>query len=49
MLAHLRMEAYTEYNRPIYPGSLLNGATGLTIEGNEQAITAGKRRLNADL
>jgi predicted amidohydrolase len=48
MLAHLRMEAYTEYSRSLYPGSLMNGAARLTIEGNEQAIAAGKRRLRAD-
>jgi hypothetical protein len=48
MLAHLRMEAYTEYSRSLYPGSLMNGAARLTIEGNEQAIAAGKLRLRAD-
>jgi predicted amidohydrolase len=49
MLAHLRMEAYMEYRRSLYPGSLANGAARLTIEGNEQAIAAGKRRLNGNL
>ena len=46
MLAHMRMEAYTEYNRSLYPGSLKPGAARLTIEGNEAAIAAGKRRLD---
>jgi hypothetical protein len=46
MLAHLRMEAYTEYQRSVYPGSLINGAPHLTIAANEDAIAAGKRRLN---
>jgi predicted amidohydrolase len=45
MLGHLRMEAYTEYRRRIYPGSLADGARVLTIEGNEQAIAAGKSNL----
>jgi predicted amidohydrolase len=48
VLAHLRMEAYSEYSRSIYPGSLINGSTKLTIEGNEQSIAIGKRRLNND-
>ena len=47
VLAHLRMEAYAEYRRSIYPGSLVNGAARLTIEGNEQAIASGKQRSNA--
>jgi hypothetical protein len=46
MLAHLRMEAYLGYRRPVYKGSLAEGATGLSVEGNEQAITAAKRRLD---
>src|SRR5207248_3361065 len=45
MLAHLRMEAYPAYRRPIYPGSLPPGAAALSIEGNEQAIAAARRRL----
>jgi predicted amidohydrolase len=45
MLAHLRMEAYREYRRGVYPGSLAEGQERLTIEGNERAIAAGKRRL----
>jgi predicted amidohydrolase len=45
MLAHLRMEAYAGYSRSMYPGSLANGAAQLTVEGNEQAITAAKNRL----
>src|SRR5216684_1751225 len=48
MLAHLRMEAYTEYQRSVYPGSLTNGAPLLMIAGNEEAIAAGKRRLNGN-
>jgi predicted amidohydrolase len=47
MLAHLRMEAYTEYQRSIYPGSLKPGAAHLTVEGNEEAIATGKRRFMA--
>jgi predicted amidohydrolase len=46
MLAHLRMEAYQGYRRPVYKGSLSEGATGLSVEGNEQAIAAAKRRLD---
>ena len=45
MLAHLRMEAYTGYQRSVYPGSLAKGAKALSIEGNEEAIAAAKRRL----
>ncbi len=40
MLAHLRMEAYTGYRRPIYPG-----VREFSVEANEQAIAAGKGRL----
>ena len=47
MLAHLRMESYSEYNRWIYPGSLKPGAVRLTVEGNEDAIATGKRRLSS--
>jgi hypothetical protein len=39
MLAHLRMEAYPAYRRGVYR------AGELTVEGNEQAIAAAKRRL----
>ena len=45
LLAHLRMEAYSAYRRSIYPGSLSEGAATLSIEGNEQAIMAARRRL----
>lgn len=45
MLAHLRMEAYAAYRRSIYPGSLPEGAAAISVEGNEQAIAAGRRRL----
>jgi predicted amidohydrolase len=45
MLAHLRMEAYPAYRKSIYPGSLPETATSLTIEGNERAIAAARRRL----
>jgi hypothetical protein len=45
MLAHLRMETYGAYRQSIYPGSLAEGATTLSVEGNEQAIWAGRRRL----
>ncbi len=45
MLGHLRMEAYQEYRRAIYPGNLGAGQGGLTIEGNNAAIAEGKRRL----
>jgi formamidase len=47
MLAHLRMEAYPAYRRPIYPGSLPAGAATLTIEGNERAIAIARRRLRS--
>jgi hypothetical protein len=43
MLGHLRTEAYGGYLRPIYPGSLADGARQLSIEGNERAIAAGKK------
>jgi len=45
MLAHLRIEAYREYGRGIYPGSLREGDRVLSVEGNERAIAEGKRRL----
>jgi predicted amidohydrolase len=45
MLAHLRTEAYPGYRRPVYPGSLADGARALSIEGNERAVAEGKRRL----
>jgi predicted amidohydrolase len=45
LLAHLRMEAYSAYRRSIYPGSLPEGAAGLSVEGNEQAIAVARRRL----
>jgi predicted amidohydrolase len=45
MLAHLRTEAYAAYQQSIYPGSLRPGETRLSIEDNEQAIAAAKRRL----
>jgi predicted amidohydrolase len=48
MLAHLRMEAYREYSRSMYPGSLANGAKHLTVEGNDKAIAAAKRRLSGE-
>src|SRR5262249_11437324 len=41
MLAHLRMEAYTEFRRSLYPGGLADGAERLTVQGNEQAIAMG--------
>ena len=43
MLGHLRTEAYANLRRPIYPGSL-RGRDRLTIDGNNRAIDAGKRR-----
>jgi predicted amidohydrolase len=45
MLGHLRTEAYTEYRRGIYPGSLSDGARSLTVEGNERAIAVGKSEI----
>jgi predicted amidohydrolase len=45
LLAHLRMEAYTAYDRTIYPGSLPAGGARLSFEGNDQAIAAAKGRL----
>ncbi|MBI3407634.1 MAG: nitrilase [Planctomycetes bacterium] len=45
MLGHLRMEAYKEYRKAIYPGSLAQGQKALTIEGNNRAIAEGKKRL----
>jgi predicted amidohydrolase len=49
MLAHLRMEAYTAYARSIYPGSLQDNASSLSIEDNEKAIAAGKQRLHEEV
>jgi predicted amidohydrolase len=45
LLAHLRTEAYAEYRRSIYPGSLHGGEKGLSVEGNERAIAEARRRL----
>lgn len=45
MLAHLRMEAYAGYRRSIYPGSIPAGEGQLSIEGNNAAIAAGKKRV----
>jgi predicted amidohydrolase len=45
MLAHLRMEAYPAYRRPVYPGALAGGEAVPSVAGNERAIAAGKRRL----
>jgi predicted amidohydrolase len=47
MLAHLRNEAYPEYRRALYPGSLAKGQGSLSIEDNERAIAEGKRRLSS--
>lgn len=44
LLSHLRTEAYPEYRRPIYPGSLTGPAKALSLEGNERAIADAKRR-----
>src|SRR5262245_36184343 len=46
LLAHLRMEAYKGYYRPVYPGSLGDKAATLTVEGNERAIAAARKRLD---
>jgi hypothetical protein len=45
MLGHLRMEAYRGYQQAIYPGGLTPEARQLSIEGNNAAISRGKRRL----
>jgi hypothetical protein len=45
LLAHLRNEAYREYRRRIYPGSVAEGGKALSVEGNDRAIAEGKRRL----
>jgi len=47
MLAHLRTEAYAAYQQKIYPGSLAQDRKHLTIAGNEEAIAAGKVRLQS--
>lgn len=44
MLAHLRMETYSGYRQPIYPGGLAGGEQ-LSIASNERAIVAGRERL----
>ncbi len=46
MLAHLRTEAYPAYGKPVYPGGLVGGVKGLSIENNERAIAAAKRRVS---
>jgi len=46
MLGHLRMEAYTGYRQPIYPGSLKGDERTLSIAGNERAIAEGKANWN---
>jgi predicted amidohydrolase len=46
MLGHLRMEAYTEYQRRIYPRGMEQGAR-LTIAGNNEAIEQGKQRVES--
>lgn len=46
MLAHLRNESYTGYSQTIYPGGLVNGSSVPTIEGNEQAISEGRKALS---
>jgi predicted amidohydrolase len=45
MLAHLRMEAYPEYRKPIYPGGLVEGVQPPTLAGNDRAIALGKERI----
>jgi predicted amidohydrolase len=45
LLAHLRTEAYGEYQKPIYPGSLANGQARLTFAGNEAAIASAKNTI----
>jgi predicted amidohydrolase len=46
MLAHLRTEAYAGYRGAMYPGGQAGGALPLSVEGNERAISAAKRRLS---
>jgi predicted amidohydrolase len=45
VLAHLRTEAYAGYRRAIYPGSLPPSAKKLSVEDNDRAIEAAKKRL----
>jgi hypothetical protein len=46
MLAHLRMEAYRAYEHSVYLGGLTEeGGRPPTLEGNERAIAAGRRRV----
>jgi predicted amidohydrolase len=45
MLAHLRTEAYSAYGRHLYDAGLNDQTRRPTIESNEQAIRAAKRRL----
>jgi hypothetical protein len=45
LLAHLRTEAYPAYRQRLYPGSLADGASMLSVEGNERAIATAKEQL----
>src|SRR6516165_8993354 len=45
LLSHLRIEAYQAYPRTLYPGSLGEGAAGLSVEGNERAMSEARHRL----
>src|SRR5262245_58222380 len=45
MLGHLRTEAYAEYRKKIYPGSLSTEQPALSIESNNRAIAKAKDRL----
>jgi predicted amidohydrolase len=47
MLAHLRMEAYQVYRESVYPGDLIDRRPP-TLEGNEQAIAVGKKRIQGE-
>jgi hypothetical protein len=45
MLAHLRTEAYSAYQHPLYPGGLKTNGPVPTLAGNDAAIATGKQRL----
>ena len=47
-LAHLRAEAYPMYRRSFFPPGRLTGRPEQTVEENQEAITAARKRLRED-
>ena len=44
MLAHLRMETYSGYRRPMYPAGLADVAKPLSVNDNNEVIKQAKAR-----